>query len=37
MSSSSQFVHLTSGGGLSGVDMADNDDVDVSLLLTVIC
>jgi hypothetical protein len=26
---------LTSGGGLSGVDVADNDDVDVKLLLTV--
>lgn len=28
-------VGLTSGGGLAGVDVADNDDVDVSLLLTV--
>jgi hypothetical protein len=27
---------LTSGGGrLAGVDVADNDDVDMSLLLTV--
>jgi hypothetical protein len=26
---------LTGGGGLAGVDVADNDDVDVSLLLTV--
>ena len=25
---------LTSGGGLAGIDMADNDDVDMSLLLT---
>ena len=24
----------TSGGGLAGVDVADNDDVDVKLLLT---
>ena len=29
-------VWLTSGGGrLAGVDVADNDDVDMSLLLTV--
>ena len=28
-------VGLTSSGGLAGVDVADNDDVDVSLLLTV--
>jgi hypothetical protein len=26
---------LTSGGGLSGIDVADNDHVDVHLLLTV--
>jgi hypothetical protein len=26
---------LTGGGGLAGVDVADDDDVDVSLLLTV--
>jgi len=25
---------LTSGGGLAGVDMADDDDVDMSLFLT---
>jgi hypothetical protein len=25
---------LTSGGGLAGIDVADNDDVDVKLLLT---
>jgi hypothetical protein len=25
---------LTSGGGLSGIDVADNDHVDVHLLLT---
>lgn len=24
-----------SGGGLAGIDVADNDDVDVTLLLTV--
>ncbi len=29
---------LTTGGGrLAGVDVADDDDVDVSLLLTVEC
>lgn len=27
---------LTGGGGLSGIDVADNDDVDMSLLLTVL-
>lgn len=27
-------VSLTSGGGLSGIDVADNDHVDVHLLLT---
>lgn len=28
---------VTSGGGLAGIDVADNDDVDVSLvLLTVV-
>ena len=26
---------LTSSGGLAGVDMADDDDVDMSLLFTV--
>jgi hypothetical protein len=26
---------LTGGGGLSGIDVADNDDVDVKLLLTI--
>lgn len=26
---------LTSGGGFAGVDMADDDDVDMSLFLTV--
>ena len=26
---------LTSGGGLAGVDMADDDDVDMSLFLTI--
>jgi hypothetical protein len=25
---------LTSGGGLAGIDVADNDDVDVKLFLT---
>jgi hypothetical protein len=25
---------VTGGGGLSGIDVADNDDVDVNLLLT---
>jgi hypothetical protein len=29
-----QFL-LTSGGGLAGVDVADDDDVDMSLLFTV--
>jgi hypothetical protein len=29
--------HVTSGGGLAGIDMADNDDVDVvTLFLTVL-
>jgi hypothetical protein len=27
-------IGLTSGGGLSGIDVADNDDVDVHLFLT---
>lgn len=27
-------VVLTSGGGLSGIDVADDHDVDMSLLLT---
>lgn len=27
-------VKLTGGGGLAGVDMADDDDVDMSLFLT---
>lgn len=27
---------LTSGGGLAGVDMADDDDVDMSLFLTAV-
>lgn len=31
-------VKLTAGGGrLAGVDVADNDDVDMSLLLTAHC
>jgi hypothetical protein len=29
------FCVLTGGGGLSGIDVADNDDVDVKLLLTI--
>ena len=29
------MTSLTSGGGLAGVDMADDDDVDMSLLFTV--
>jgi hypothetical protein len=28
-------LSLTGGGGLAGVDMADDDDVDMSLFLTV--
>jgi hypothetical protein len=27
---------LTSGGGFAGVDMADDDDVDMSLFFTVV-
>lgn len=26
---------LTSGGGLAGIDVSDNDDVDMSLFLTI--
>jgi len=31
---SEEAQRLTSGGGLAGIDVADNDDVDMSLLLT---
>ena len=29
------MIFLTGSGGLAGVDMADDDDVDMSLFLTV--
>lgn len=35
MSHKTFHLPLTSGGGLAGVDVSDDDDVDMSLFLTV--